>query len=595
MLPFKLSPHTVLLLIAAVLTTHTTSQAEVAGPTLKLPGIRAQCSYCEDSDQNYAFCAIKTDAKYCQCRADGESQVRVLAGDASSRDLVAFPLYIKQKISALQKKYKKQGKSKSSTKKALTKLAKKLTSLHKQALSFCVNEYPIVLPTRTPTPLPDFEQPTLDVVAKKGEYTLYTLNKYAHSFVFDISEEGRIAGAFMTEEPTPDMDRRNFATGLRITSYYSARLTPFVWSQAGVKRACDNCQGLLLTSLNDSGKLAAGNKKPSYQYNRAVVFNYSTEEVSELSGATGAFTEAASINESNMIVGQSFGASEADRTASVWSNGIQYLLNRDQIINTLDARLKPLLEAQIKKDMRDSQELNECGEQEIESTQLIGRPLRTYLPHIAATRVADSGDVLGYVMDSTFEWTYTGQCQAGTHREGMRYHTFIAAAQGSLHVIPGQAVKGGMMSPTLSWSFPTALNNLGQLIGFGAADFTATGMQPITLNFRALETEWSAIPLSNSFHFQPTAINDRGIIAGDYSVRLDSERESPFAPKAFALLDNTLTDLNEFMGINPSGDFKLETVTAVNNCGVMVGRAYDSAKKQNSLFILAKDGCRIPS
>jgi uncharacterized membrane protein len=595
---FELSPRFLMLLLTAVVTLPTLSRAEVSRAVLNQAGLQVQCSYCEDSDRNQAACTFRIDSNYCACRTSEESAIRLLVSDRTTKRFISFHAYIKQKVRALQKRYKRQKRTKNSNKKEVSKLLKKLGTFHTHLIAQCHESLPTAFPTETPTPSSDFEKPTLDVVAEKGEYTLYILNKYTHSFAFDISEKGRIVGAFMTEEPTRDSPSspRDYQTGLPIASYYSTRLTPFVWSEDGLARACDNCQGLLLTSLNDSNKQAVGNSSLALGNSEPVVFNYSTNSLVPLLGTNGLSAEVTSINESGLIVGATYGLDPVNSSAAVWSNGTQTILPRGKIIDTLDAQLRTLLEERIKKDLRDNQDLNECEEHDIESTELAEHPVRASIPVIRAIKVADSGDILGHVYDTPLEWSYTGTCRSGTHYERVvDFHTFIVTSEGSIQVIPGRAVQGGLMSVTRPWSTATALNNLGQVIGYGAVDTFEHMMQILTLNFRAAETEWSVKPLGGSSYFAPTTINDSGMIAGNYGRGADSQQEGRAEQRAFMLVDNTFSDLNERMGLQSDGDLILETVTAMNNCGVLVGRAYDSAKKQNRLFILAKDGCPIPS
>jgi hypothetical protein len=367
-----------------------------------------------------------------------------------------------------------------------------------------------------------------------------------------------------------------------------------------MKRACENCQGLVLTSLNDSGGLAVGANQPPNARTDAVVFNYLTGTLSSLPAKDGGFAEATSINEANVIVGRSTAFSDTDSSAAVWSNGSQTLLPRDPIMDVLDAQLKTVLEARIKKEMFDRQDLNECSSEEIENTRLLGRPRREGVPDIVAIQVADSGDIMGHIYDLSLQWDYASDCQPGTYHEPlMNFHSFVMTAQGLLHVIPGPAVQGGLLSQFRPWSVAKAVNSLGQLVGYGTADSeprTEEYSSILKLNFHASETEWSVTSLGNLslMTILPTAINDLGTIAGFYLRKLGTEEDAAVESRAFMLVDDTLTDLNDLMGIDATSTLKLEKVSAMNNCGVMVGRAYDSAKGQNLLFALAKDGCPIP-
>jgi hypothetical protein len=565
-----------------------TADAEVVAPLPKQGTLEAQCSYCESSDSGKMACSPKTDKNYCSCLTTSESNVRVQFREAKKPDWESFKTFLNRKVKELQKKLKKKKKSKAAIKKAVNQLVKKLTAQHAKLLGLCLaNANTIIGGGSSGTGLVQ--------LAKKNGYTLSFGNLGKHSFAFDITDKGALSGAFYKDEPAPDpsVAERDLRVGLRLKDHGYAPNTPFVWTGSSIKKMCDNCTGLSIGSLNDTGKVALGTKNIGVAGSAKIgtIFNYNSGALSDIPNVQGNPVTASEINEQNAFVASMTNA-DGSTDGIVWINGAPTVLSREPILNLLNAKLKPLVEAGIKRRLRDGQDLNECGDAEIESTKVIGQPRRGNAPSIFATRITNNLYVMGHIIDAVItEWDYTGLCQSGTEYVGATSHTFVVSPTNQITVIPGTAVQGDPNSD-IKLSAGADVNIFGHLVGIGSSDATVHGIQRLQLSLARGESMWTmaSIGAGPMSVVAPVDINDTNTEVGLYSTDTSTKKF-----RAFAVLGGIFTDLTSFMDIKPDSGITLETATAVNNCGVIVGRSWNEKTQSNRLFILAKDGCPIPS
>jgi hypothetical protein len=524
-----------------------------------------------------------------QCLYNG-AQVAVLYKEGKA-PWANSKTFITQKVKALQKKQKKAGKAAAAIKKAVKQLRKRLAQQDKKLLDLCRSQANTVTD-------PSVSGEGLVSVAKQGGYTLYVYQgkkSVAHSFAFDVTERGAISGTFYKGEPflDPSSTQTGSGPGLRIFIHGRNPSSPFVWSGKVVKKMCDNCSGLTIGSLNDAQTIALGMKNDGIAgaTPAGVLFNYATGSITDVPLVGGKPILAGDINEAGRLTG-SVQHADGRYDAAVSFNGTMTELSRSVLIAALDNALRPLVEEDVKRELYENKEFNECSDAQIATTRLIGSHRREREPSTFGIRVTNSDYMLGSIVEGgTSTWDYTGLCESGTHRPFLGAHTFVLKPGNVLQVIPGSAVPFSD-SAALRLATGVAINNLGQIAGMGQND-SIQGLQIARINAQRGDLQWGLTSL-NSGPFAmitPTDINDKGILVGTYSPNITSQGMRA----CLVTNDNTLVDLGDFMGIKRDSGLVLVSATAINNCNTIVGNSWDEKTKQNHLFVLAPDGCPIPS
>lgn len=362
---------------------------------------------------------------------------------------------------------------------------------------------------------------------------------------------------------------------------------------------CDNCTSLTIGALNDTNTLAVGAKNvgiPGAQPS-GVLFNYATGARADLPQLQGRPIEPADINAAGLVLGSVEKASGYQDAVVVNKEGAVTELQRSAIMSALDNALMPLVLAQVKRELYQGQDTNECSDAAIESTRMVGSPVRALQPHILGIRVSDGGYLLGAIVDRLGEgtavdtWRYQGQCRSGVFNLIPGSHTLVVKPGNFIQVIPSSAVPyvdgsvGGFVSGT-------TINNLGQVAGSGFNDILQ-GLQIARLDARRGDVEWGLTPLnSGAFaQFLPSDMNDKGALVGVYTPDLTTQggRACLVTP------GNQVVDLGDFMGIKRDSGLVLTQAVAVNSCGTIVGNSYSEKTKQYQLFIMNPDGCPMPS
>lgn len=121
----------------------------------------------------------------------------------------------------------------------------------------------------------------------------------------------------------------------------------------------------------------------------------------------------------------------------------------------------------------------------------------------------------------------------------------------------------------LAWNTPTAINNRGQVVGFGNQEGSpATAFNPVGFFWEQHAGIVAIKPLSDDTNSIAWGINDRGQIVGQ------SSNSNTGAARAFLYQNGKSTDLNEL--IQADSSLQLQLANDINDEGEIVGFALDS-------------------
>lgn len=173
-------------------------------------------------------------------------------------------------------------------------------------------------------------------------------------------------------------------------------------------------------------------------------------------------------------------------------------------------------------------------------------------PDSAATAINDHGQIVGI----------SGQCSnavGGTSAE----HAVLWENKNAPPINLGN-FDGG-----LAWNTPTALNNHGQVAGFGnQRGSAATAFNPIAFIWDRASGIQPINPIGDDTNNWAWGVNERGQVVGQSFGGADD----PFG-RAFLYANGMATDLNTL--VQPNSSLQLELANDINDAGEIVGFARD--------------------
>jgi hypothetical protein len=541
----------------------------------------AICSFCEGVDSGVTKqCRPRTVDNYCTCRKELESPFRVLVQRKKKDPIITFGQYQTQQVQELIRRLTKRKTPPDTIKKEVSKLKKKLNALHLTYKSSCVS------PPANKDPSGNYSE-----IIARGPFTveLLSVSGLKHSFASAISPQGRVLGGAYQQEGSQRAPA--LSHGLARADLVGQEIVPAVWDIDGPKLGCTSCpKGLVFVDLNDRG-IAVGSRStgatPSQQ---AFVFDYGQKNVARLPTASSGFSTATGINDAGIIVGQveKIGSAPIQGVTPVdaasWVGTTEMILDRQTIISAHDKALAPELLARIKAQLKESQDSNECSDQEIEQTKLISTPRYEGATILQALRVTLQGDILGTLFVPQIFWPFQGPCQQGEGQLPLVQSTFIRKVDGSFIIVPGA-------TPLFQGEFtglPTDLNSKLMVIGLGIK-FETPGSRLGVLQAMQLQPVWRELTLTGippEWALQGFAVNEQGDIVGSY----DKSLAAPSTVKpTFSFVKGVFRDLTELLG--PESDWIVESVSDINSCGQIVGRARNSKTGVNRAILFSPEGC----
>jgi probable HAF family extracellular repeat protein len=173
-------------------------------------------------------------------------------------------------------------------------------------------------------------------------------------------------------------------------------------------------------------------------------------------------------------------------------------------------------------------------------------------PDSAATAINDRGQVVGI----------SGLCSnavGGT-----------SAQHAVLWEPDGKPINLGNFDGGVAWNTPTAINNRGQVVGFGNQARTQGGaFNPVAFFWDKEHGIRSIAPIGDDSNSWAWGINNHGVVVGQSFGGTDD----PFG-RAFLYEHSSITDLNAL--IQPNSSLHLELANDINDEGEIVGFARDT-------------------
>lgn len=174
-------------------------------------------------------------------------------------------------------------------------------------------------------------------------------------------------------------------------------------------------------------------------------------------------------------------------------------------------------------------------------------------PDSAATAINDKGQIVGI----------SGLCSnavGGTSAE----HAVLWQNQNASPINLGN-FDGG-----LAWNTPTAINNKGQVVGFGNQQGSpATAFNPIAFFWNKEHGIKSIAPIGDDTNSWAWGINNNGVVVGQSFGGVDDP-----TGRAFLYENGVATDLNTL--IQPNSSLQLELANDINDAGEIAGFALDT-------------------
>jgi probable HAF family extracellular repeat protein len=172
-------------------------------------------------------------------------------------------------------------------------------------------------------------------------------------------------------------------------------------------------------------------------------------------------------------------------------------------------------------------------------------------PDSAATAINDKGQIVGI----------SGLCDIAAGNTSAEH----AVLWSSKYAPP---IDLGNFDGGLAWNTPTAINNRGQVVGFGNQKGSlATDFNPIAFYWDPSGIQ-SIPPIGDDSNSWAWGINRRGVVVGQSFGGADDS-----LGRAFIYEDGQLTDLN--MLIQPNSSLQLQLANDINDEGEIVGFARD--------------------
>lgn len=481
---------------------------------------------------------------------------------------------------------------------------------------------PTPTPTATPTPTPTAGGGSGSPIGGTGPINGYLINMQSiyvnagykvfignlsggagsipiNSFFNSISNNGIIAGGYYVRPKNPSTDGHGIemigSTGLHRYDEPNTIIIPFLEHKGRIHEACsfNSCPaGVVLGTVNDLGVAI---ESQSYSAGRVgtYVFNSPLNYLKPIMSGTTCTLSPIDINSSNVIL--------ARKTCLDGSQSYQSLTPQGALpmdLTAVETAYWQLVRSKGLESAKNYARNNlRCPENEVQGTKISSFKSPTQL---VASGLNNMGDVYGYLDDLFFEVAFTSPCWEGeidSKALSIILPRFFTMKRDGSFSFMDDGDRYFIMPPISSHAYFTypRLNDKRILVtkGHELGENLNVPSRPLAINGAVSGNTWSTVPFTG-LPFEdvfPLSLNNRNEMVGfgvNYSTSDPNEWKGTNA-HAVASLQGGTKDLNTMM---PGSDWILSRANDINDCGEIVGLAYNPKLDIFRGFLLSPTGCR---
>ena len=411
-----------------------------------------------------------------------------------------------------------------------------------------------------------------------------------NSFFSSISENGIISGGYYVR-PTVETNIPGIglwsSTGLHRDDEANTMIIPFLEYKGKVHEACslNYCtKGYVLKKVNESG-IAIGNF-PRVFNSPKNTFDF-IPEIGKCSAL-----EAIDVNSSNVVLVEHHcdGDTAADRTMyNLYTPQGRFEMNHKALRDAHESIFRVRALDSLKEYLR---YINACSEEELNGI-VLGKI--TSPPDFEASGMNNLGDVFGFVSDFSTKIEYAGTCGEGEWSSNGTKPVpafWVVRRDGTITFLDEGLNWFFRFGPLISyWEMKARMNDRRVMVFDGRADTEDDVTYPLASSAAQSGSDWKKVPLvpATYGYKRSLAINNQNEVVG-YGLQSEIGVAHPFKKShAIASLRSGALDLNNLI---PGSDWVLTRADDINDCGEIVGLAYNTKLDLFRGFLLSPKGCR---
>lgn len=431
-----------------------------------------------------------------------------------------------------------------------------------------------------------------DITGGKGDTAM-------NSFFNAISNNGIIAGGYYVRQQTnsPDGGIEMYgSSGLHRYDEPNTIIIPFLEYKGKFHEACsfNSCPaGVVLGAVNDLG-VAIESSSYYSKKGLAYVFNSPLNYIKPIKDETVCWTNPIDINNSNVLLA----------TQTCPDKSPTYLAYTPQGKFTIDmtrveAAYWQIIRARgLEAAKKHARERMECPENEVQAIEISSIEAPS---NLTPTGMNNLGDTYGYVNDLFLKLNFTSPCWEGEEylwgygdaSDAPKF--FTIKRDGSFSFVNGdnRYYIHAPLTGSFHFTYPR-LNDKRILTTVGVPfDGDTNPARPIAVNAGVAGSPFSMVPFTGLPYEDvfPLALNNRNEMVGFGTIPVEGSG-NPWKgadTHAVASLVSGTLDLNKLF---PGSDWILTRANDINDCGEIVGLAYNPKLDLFRGFLLSPTGCR---
>lgn len=420
-----------------------------------------------------------------------------------------------------------------------------------------------------------------------------------NSFFNAISNNGIIAGGYYVRQQknSPDGGYEMYgSSGLHRYDEPNTIIIPFLEYKGKFHEACafNSCPaGVILGAVNDLG-VAIESSSYYSKKGTSYVFNSPLNYIKAIKDETVCWTNPIDINNSNVLLAKQ---TCPDKSTTYMTYTPQGKFTID--ITPVETAYWQIIRARgLEAAKKYARERMECTENEIQAIKISSIKAPSDL---TPSGMNNLGDTYGYIDDLFLELNFTSPCWEGEENLWGSGHTgdtpkfFTIKRDGSFSFVNGDEryYIHAPLTETFHFGYPR-LNDKRILTTMGVPmDSDTNPMRPIAVNAADAGSPFSMVPFTGLPYEDvfPLALNNRNEMVG-FATNPLGNGGNPWKgtdTHAVASLVGGTLDLNKLF---PGSDWILTRANDINDCGEIVGLAYNPKLDLFRGFLLSPTGCR---